>query len=262
MENSAEIERLELKTDETALVRQLLWAGLKPGMRVADVGCGPGKTTSIIKKVTGKNGNAVGIDFSQERIDYAKERYGGNGLDFYCRNVFDDLSDLGNFDFIWSRFFLEYHKKNCFEIIKNLNLLLKPGGVICLADLDYNCLSHFGLSPKLENTIIGILNHLENYHDFDPYVGRKLYSYVYDLGYQNIDVMMEPHHLIFGDLNQVDAYNWYKKAMVAGKKSGYSFCEYEGGFDEFLEDYDRFFTNPRRFTYTPLIAVKGVKPQN
>jgi SAM-dependent methyltransferase len=260
MENAEEIARLELKTKPSPLLRQALWAGLKPGMRVADIGCGPGKTTSLLKEIVGDEGVAVGIDYSKERIEYAKNTYGKKGLNFLCRDVFDGLRNMGPFDFIWSRFFLEYHKTRCFEVIEGLDKLLVPGGIICLVDLDYNCLSHYGLSSKLEGTITGIMKYLEENHDFDPFVGRKLYSYVYDLGYKNIDVMMESHHLIFGELDEVDSFNWYKKAIIAGKKSGYDFKEYSGGFEEFMEEYNEFFNNPRRFTYTPLVACKGVKP--
>ena len=40
MESEAEAIRLDVKTDGRAVERQARWAGLKPGMRVADLGCG------------------------------------------------------------------------------------------------------------------------------------------------------------------------------------------------------------------------------
>jgi putative peptidoglycan lipid II flippase len=39
---------LEEKTEKQAVIDQAHWAGLKPGMRVLDVGCGPGLTTSVL----------------------------------------------------------------------------------------------------------------------------------------------------------------------------------------------------------------------
>jgi ubiquinone/menaquinone biosynthesis C-methylase UbiE len=260
MENAEEIQRLEMKTKASSLLRQACWAGLKPGMRVADIGCGPGKTTSLFKEVVGNSGEVVGVDFSRERIEYAQKTYGGNGVSFICRDIFAKLEDFGKFDFVWSRFFLEYHKARCAEVIRIFDKLLKPGGTMCLVDLDSNCLNHYGLSEKLDQTIKNIMKHLEVHHDFDPFVGKKIYSHIYDLGYVDIDVMVEPHHLIFGVLDEVDAFNWYKKALVAGKQCGYGFEEYAGGFEEFLREYETFFRNPRRFTYTPLIACRGVKP--
>ncbi|MBQ0718518.1 MAG: hypothetical protein KBT64_15005, partial [Sulfitobacter litoralis] len=77
---------------------------------------------------------------------------------------------------------------------------------------------------------------------------------------QNIDVSMAPHHLIFGELNEIDDFNWTKKVEVAVKKLGYEFKEYKGGYEEFFEEFKNFFSDPRRFTYTPLICCRGNKP--
>jgi SAM-dependent methyltransferase len=260
MENPEEVARLEMKTEESALARQALWAGLKEGMRVVDIGCGPGKTTSLLKKLVGESGEVIGVDFSEVRIDHANKKYKEKGLSFVCRDIFDDLKSLGKFDFVWSRFFLEYHRSNAYNIVKIIGSLLKRQGIVCLVDLDYNCLTHYGIPEKVESTIEDLMKYLEINHDFDPFIGRKLYSFIYELGYERIDLMMEPHHLIFGELNEVDAFNWHKKAIVAGKSCGYGFKEYPGGFNDFLKSYEEFFYNPKRFTYTPLIACRGVKP--
>ena len=48
MESDEETRRLDLKTDTDTIKRQALWAGIKPGMRVADLGFGSGKTTHTL----------------------------------------------------------------------------------------------------------------------------------------------------------------------------------------------------------------------
>jgi ubiquinone/menaquinone biosynthesis C-methylase UbiE len=259
MENDEEILRLKLKTDEKTVRQQATWAGIKEGMRVADIGCGAGITTSFLHKLTGDRGEAVGIDMSRERIEYAKNNYGAPKIKFVQRDITQSLSDLGLFDFIWVRFFLEYHRTKSFDIVKSLTHVLKPGGIICLIDLDYNCLNHFGLSDRLKQSMLGIMSLLEKHANFDPYAGIKLYSFLYDLNYTDIEVSLAPHHLIYGELNQVDAFNWIKKIEIAGKNSGYKFEEYEGGYEEFFEEFKNFFSDPRRFTYTPIISCRGVK---
>jgi SAM-dependent methyltransferase len=260
MESDDEIFRLELKTDSNNVAKQALWAGLKPGMRVADIGCGAGKTTAILNRLIQTSGSVVGIDGSTQRIKHAEDQYGGTGIEFACKDILQPLDDLGMFDFIWVRFFLEYHRTECVEIVKNLTNILKPGGILCLVDLDYNCLSHYGLSQRLENTLLSAMKVLQEKANFDPYMGRKLYSFLYDLGYQEIKVDVGAHHLIYGELHDTDAFNWLKKVEVVSGKINYSFEEYAGGYPEFLDEFRTFFADHRRFTYSPIISCRGIKP--
>jgi hypothetical protein len=101
---------------------------------------------------------------------------------------------------------------------------------------------------------------LEEKYDFDPYAGRKLYSYLYDLGYEEIQLDLVPHHLIYGKVCDVDAYNWMKKLEVVSEKVREIFEYYPGGYTGFHSDFIHFFNDPRRFIYTPLILCKGMKP--
>lgn len=258
MEHPEEAYRLDLKTDRERLIQQATWAGLRPGMRVLDLGCGSGKTTAFFQEFVQPGGSAVGLDSSAERIDHARNLYAGGGAEFACGDFSQPLDTLGAFDFIWVRFVLEYHRGDAFAIVSNAARNLKPGGILCLADLDHNSLNHHGMSPRLERAMHGIMNALET-QDFDPQVGRKLYAYVYDLGLQEIRVDLHAHHLIYGGLNDVDEYNWKRKVEIAAQRSGYDFPDYPGGATEFKEEFYRFFADPRRFTYTPLILVRGVR---
>ena len=260
MEHAEESKRLDMKTDNDVTAQQARWAGLEPGMRVIDIGCGPGKTTSTLARLAQPGGEAVGVDLSEQRIDFARENYGSDIVSFARCDLFKSLSHLGAFDFAWVRFLLEYHLSNSFELVRNISETIKPGGILCLIDLDHNCLNHFGQSPRMERAVSATIKSLEDNDNFDPYVGRKLYSFLYDLGYQDIDVKIEAHHQIFGELKEVDDFNWTKKVEVAAKRSGYGFDEYEGGYDEFLEEFRTFFADPRRFTYTPIISCRGRKP--
>ena len=87
-----------------------------------------------------------------------------------------------------------------------------------------------------------------------------LYSYLYDLGFRDIDAKIAHDHVIFGELQEKDAFNWLKK-LEAARKSGFTFDEYAGGYDEFAADFLSFFADPRRFTYSPVIVCCGVKPR-
>jgi len=260
MESDQENFRLDLKTNLASVKSQAVWAGIKPGMRVADLGCGPGKTTFKLNKIVQPQGSVVGVDISENRISYAKRNYSGRGIKYVCRDIRLPLNDLGMFDFLWVRFVLEYNRQECFDIVKNITSILKPGGIMCLIDLDYNCLTHYGLPLRFEKAFMEISKKLTNNSNFDPYVGRKLYSFIYDLCFTDIAVSLSAHHLIYGKLSETDEFNWTQKVEVAAKKSGYRFEEYPGGYEEFYDEFKRSFGDQRRFTYTPLIKCRGYKP--
>ena len=237
------------------LVREFI---AKLGCRTfLDIGCGGGE---VLEEAAADGLEVLGIDIAPHRVNFAEEKYGAPGLRFEHRNAVRPLSDLGEFDFVWVRFLLEYHRDKASDMVQNLTRIIKPGGILCLIDLDYNCLNHFGFPDRLNKAIHHVIHLIEQDANFDSRVGIKLYSFLYDLGWDNIDVMLMPHHLIFGKLNEADAFNWTKKVEVAVKSSGYQFEDYPGGYEEFFEEFNKFFFDPRRFTYTPLIACRAQKP--
>jgi SAM-dependent methyltransferase len=260
MESEGEAQRLELKTDDAKTASQATWGGLRPGMRVADLGCGPGRTTATLHELAQPGGETVGIDFAQARIDYAREHYARNGLIFHCRDIREPLTDLGHFDFIWMRFVLEYYRAGNIDLVRNILDLLTPGGILCLIDLDSNGLNHHEMPLRLATTVNGLISTLQEKANFDPFVGRKLYSYLYDLGFEDIRVEVAGHHVIYGELQESDAFNWLRKAEVVPPKLGFNFDLYPGGHPEFIAEFKKFFSDPRRFTYSPLILCRGRKP--
>lgn len=264
MESRDEIVRLNLKTDPDALRKQALWCGVKPGLRVLDLGCGTGKTSSLLHKMVQPGGSVVGVDYSEERINYAKEHYAAKeGLQFLLHDL-NDLNALCEstepFDIIWMRFVLEYYRRESPVIVNNIKKLLKPGGFLCLIDLDYNCLSHYELPAALAELLPKLMAALDDAYNFDAYAGRKLYSYLYDGEYGDIEMELMAHHLIYGMARNEDLFNWIKKVEVAAFRLSGIFTCYPGGYDAFFTDFKRFFLDPRRFTYTPLILCKGKRP--
>ena len=261
MENDNEAHRLEMKTDTNRIAAQVRWAGLKPGMRVADVGCGPGKITALLQRMTSPGGTVFGIDHSAERIQHAREHYGCPEISFQCRDVLQPLDDLPPFDFVYVRFLLEYYRSRAFDIVSSIARLVKPGGILCLVDLDHNCLNQYGIPSRMKNAIRAMMAKLERDADFDAHMGIKLYAMLYDLNFQSIDVRMDAHHLIFGELDSVQDYDWTRKVEVAAQHCGYAFEEYEDGYDGFYAEFKSALADPRRFIYTPVICCRGRMPE-
>lgn len=261
MEDAEEGKRLELKTDKEAVKRQAAWAGIGPGMRVLDVGCGIGLTTEALAELVGSDGHVTGLDFSIDRLSTARSNYTSDNIDFVRHDINQPFIAETPYDAVWSRFFIEYFRKDQFQIVSNILAPLKPGGIACLADLDNNGLGHYGYSERLQQTLTEVMTLLEKDFDFDPYAGRRLYGYLYDLGFTEIYCSVEMHHLIYGSADEKDIYNWLRKVEVAAQKSGCSFSAYGGNFKLFRDEAEEFIRSSKRFTYTPLIIARGIKPK-
>jgi len=264
MESEDEATRLDIKTDPDAVRRQAAWCGVNPGMRVLDAGCGAGITTAILGERVRPEGSVLGVDYSRERVRYAREHYGSQeGIEFDLHDLREPMDRHGKFDLIWVRFVLEYHRKGAADIVKNMIECLKPGGCLCLLDLDYNCLIHHELPAVIADTLHKIMNTVDECYNFDTFIGRKLYSFVYDAGLQDISVELMAHNLFYGEMKDGARFNLMKKIEMAAKTPVVndlieSCCP--GGYDRFHRDFVRYLNDPRRFTYTPLLLCKGRRP--
>jgi hypothetical protein len=143
-----------------------------------------------------------------------------------------------------------------FDIVKHISNYLKPGGTLCLIDLDHNCLNHYGIPERLEKTILDCAHLLKGKGDFDFWAGRKLYSFLYDLGYENISVDVSAHHLIYGPSKETDDFNWVKKIQVPLQKIKYDFPEYNGSYEKFSEEFSEYFKT-REGLSTPRSSPAG-----
>jgi SAM-dependent methyltransferase len=260
MEDNEEAIRLDKKTDPSVVEGQASWAGVKPGMRLADLGCGSGKTSSVLHDLVQPGGEVIGFDFAPSRIAFAKSHYERPGLRFECCDVRGPQDEPESYDFVWVRFLLEYYLAEAYDLVKHFSNLLKPGGVLCLMDLDHNCLNHYGIPERLEKTLLALAEVVSQKGNFDLWVGRKLYSFLYDLGFQDLSAHVSAHHLIYGPLTEKDAFNWVKKVEVAPQKLKFDFKDYDGSYEAFFQDFYAYLGDPRRFIYTPIIACRGIKP--
>ena len=262
MESEEEAIRLDIKTDPDAVRDQARWCGLAPGMRVLDAGCGAGITTSILAGMVQPGGSVLGLDYSSERVEYAKTHYSHiRGVSFELHDLRNPLNEQGRFDLIWIRFVLEYHRVGATDIVRNLIEALKPGGCLCLLDLDFNCLIHYELPSATMEMLRRIMEAVDERFNFDTFIGRKLYSFLYDAGMQDISVGLRAHNLFYGEMNESSKFNLTKKIETAGwAVDDLISASYRGGYRGLYDDFIKYINDPRRFSYTPLIMCRGFKP--
>ena len=82
----AEIQRLLLQgqmyNDHTE--HALPVAGLRPGMRVLDVGCGPGDVSYVASRLVGPTRTVLAVDAADDIIEFARTRAAELGASGVC----------------------------------------------------------------------------------------------------------------------------------------------------------------------------------
>lgn len=112
-------------------------AGLKPGDRVLDVGCGTGNLTLTAKARVGESGSVTGIDASPEMVDRARKNALRTGLavEFQVGLIEKIPYPAASFDAVINRLMIHHlpdylKRQGLAEILR----VLRPGGVLFIAD--------------------------------------------------------------------------------------------------------------------------------
>jgi ubiquinone/menaquinone biosynthesis C-methylase UbiE len=82
--SASEVERYQLMLADALSHERETWvgAGFAPGVRIADVGCGPGVILLELARLVGPTGNATGVERTAEGrvvVDDAAARPSGSG---------------------------------------------------------------------------------------------------------------------------------------------------------------------------------------
>ena len=112
-----------------ALVR----AGLKPGMRIADVAIGTGLLAGEALTIIGSTGHLVGVDPSTQMMQLAKERLGSQ-----IQTVAGTAESLpfpdASFDFLSMGYALR-HVEDVGNAFLEFHRVVRPGGRICILEI-------------------------------------------------------------------------------------------------------------------------------
>jgi SAM-dependent methyltransferase len=133
----AEIQRLLLqaKLYDDYTEHALRLAGLRPGMRVLDVGCGPGDVSFAAARLVGPAGTVLGVDASADIIELARTRAAElavSSVHFEQAAIADIVLDEP-VDAVIGRLIL-MHVPDPVATLRQLAGLVRPGGVIAFSE--------------------------------------------------------------------------------------------------------------------------------
>jgi ubiquinone/menaquinone biosynthesis C-methylase UbiE len=161
-------------------------------------------------------------------------------------------------DYIFCRFVFEYLQYPA-KVFDELLRILAHGGKLVVGDLDYNCMTHYGLSEELESQLFELSGKLFRAKMLDPWVGRKLYSFFYSRKMREIKVHFSAHHLFYGDLPGRDLENWTAKLDQLSELQMKGGISLSFNMADFKAEFLRFLVDKSRFSYTPMLLVEGKK---
>lgn len=131
-----ELARLEHQAAifEAPTLAMLQRAGIGPGQRVLDLGCGAGDVSLLLSDFVGPTGEVVGVDRAAEAIASARSRVaavGRRNVTFVHSTI--DALQVAPVDAVVGRFVL-MHQPQPAEALAAAARLLRPGGVVALME--------------------------------------------------------------------------------------------------------------------------------
>jgi SAM-dependent methyltransferase len=159
---------------------------LAPGLRVLDVGCGPGTITlDLARRVA--PGPVVGVDRAAEILEPARadaDAQGISNVTYEERDVYALAFGDSSFDVVHAHQLLQ-HLTDPVAALAEMRRVCAPGGVVGARDSDYATFSWYPENPELTRW-------LELYHEIargngaEPDAGRRLLAWAHAAGFSSV----------------------------------------------------------------------------
>ncbi|KPA14697.1 Methyltransferase type 11 domain protein [Candidatus Magnetomorum sp. HK-1] len=257
MEHPLDNWRLERKVNPRQFVHKYIKKYLKKAANVLEIGCGPG----IIAKFIGENYPDISltvIDKSHEKTKKTNEntkfleKIQISGGEIYKLPLRDN-----SYDFIFCRLLFQYLKEPQ-TAVNEMMRVCKKGGTIMVQDLDGQMLSHYPEKNDLQTLIERISKIIAENQGFDPYVGRKLFSFFNLAGLKQIKIRFDEYHKIAGTIDKKNYKLWEAKLEIALPELIWVLGS-EKKARQLKDDYLNYLLDKKTFTFSHMMTAYGIK---
>jgi SAM-dependent methyltransferase len=191
-----ELARLELQGRALAPATRMIFtaAGMRPGMRVLDLGCGAGDVTFAAADLVGPEGSVVGVDRSPDALARARLRAGQRGeaqVQFVEGDVHDPAPG-GPFDAIIARLLLMYIPDPA-AVLRRQAAALRSGGLVVPIEFDIPTARALPASPLVSQTVAWLAEAFAK-GGIQPSLGTRLWAILREAGLRPLGMIgIQPH---------------------------------------------------------------------
>lgn len=173
---------------KTNIVDEMTWrwlddAGVGPGMRVVDMGCGPGVVTAELAQRVGDGGHVYAVDRNPQMLDHARERCADLGLTnvSFIEGTFELATPEGRpVDAVVGRRVLMY-QTDPVAAVRAVTRVVRPGGLVWFHEHDATIVP--GDTPlPLHDRALGWLHAMLQHEGANLRMGHELFGVLRDAG--------------------------------------------------------------------------------
>ena len=147
---------------------------LRPGMRLLDVGCGPGSITRGLAEIVAP-GQVIGLDMSSETLDAARRDAAARGLEnlrYEIGSVYELAFPDASFDAAYAHQVFQ-HLREREVALREMLRVLRPGGLIAVRDVDWGTVAYWPRDPWIDR-FIEVHERTWYQNGGEPQMGRQL----------------------------------------------------------------------------------------
>ncbi|MNB77793.1 Demethylmenaquinone methyltransferase [compost metagenome] len=208
--------------------RNLKWYGLHNGMRVLEVGSGPGFITEQLVNSL-PDSQITALEYDKSLLDEAERRIAAppsSRLELVHGSVYETGLADNTYDFVIARL-LFLHLHNPSDAAKEIYRVLKPGGKLVIIDIDDGIFGAVNPDSAVLPSVIRKLAAHQAAKGGNRYVGRTLPRLLTESGYCDVDMDAVVQH---SDLHGIEGFRqqfninrytpFYKKGMISAEEYG------------------------------------------